>query len=300
MNIAWLLGLLFLSQQEPLTDNLEINRNGQPISIVNRADFSMSFPVLPFIETERLDKVMDQVDKHVYKNPKNAVIDQYGNVITEQVGYGLNRQLFIEQVYSYFFNTGVSKIEVPIQAFYPKVDSELLAEIRNKKIGAYVTSFNAYNKERTINLNLAAEAVNNFVVFPGEIFSFNNVVGKRTPEKGYMSAPVIMKGKISEDIGGGICQVSSTLFNAADNAGLKIIRRFAHSKEVPYIPPGRDATVSWNGPDFVFENKYNQPILIKAKTIRNKLSIEIYSSDGINYTPKKVPYLPLEQKSLTK
>ncbi|NHM30749.1 VanW family protein [Neobacillus terrae] len=297
MNVTWVIGFLLFSQQEPMPpdNNLVLTRNGQPITMVNPTDLSRSYPFLPIIDTEKLDKVIDQIDKNALKKPTNAIIDPYGNMIPEQLGYGLNRQLFTEQVYSYLFNNAASKLEIPIQTIYPKVDSELLAEIRNKKIGEYTTIFNSYNKERTKNLFLAAQAINNFVLFPGEVFSFNNIVGKRTSEKGYLPAPVIMKGEISEDIGGGICQVSSTLFNAVDNAGLNIIQRFSHSKEVPYTPPGRDATVSWNGPDFVFKNKYNQPVLIKAHTLRNNLIIEIFSSDVINYNPKKVPYLPLQQ-----
>src|SRR5699024_8549970 len=97
-----------------------------------------------------------------------------------------------------------------------------------------------------------------------ETFSFNNVVGKRTKEKGYKKAPVIVKGELAEDIGGGICQVSSTLFNAVNLQGIEIVERYSHSREVPYVPPGKDATVSWWGPDFVFKNRYSHPVLIRA------------------------------------
>ena len=181
-------------------------------------------------------------------------------------------------------------IEIPIHPVYPKIDSELLADIRSVRIGRYITSFNSSNKNRSTNIDLAAEAINNHVVFPGETFSFNRVVGKRTVEKGYEKAKVIVRGEYAEDIGGGICQVSSTLFNAVDSAGLKIVQRFSHSRNVSYIPPGRDATVSWYGPDFEFKNIYNQPIIIQARTMGNLLVIKIFSSDVIEYQPKKVPF----------
>ncbi|MFP3440966.1 VanW family protein, partial [Pantoea sp. SIMBA_133] len=116
------------------------------------------------------------------------------------------------------------------------------------------THFRKNNLERTSNIELAAEAINNTVVFPGETFSFNQTVGKRTKERGYLPAPIIVKGELSEGIGGGICQVSSTLFNAVDQAGVQIIERYSHSRSVPYVKPGRDATVSWYGPDFSFRN----------------------------------------------
>ena len=300
MNFTWLFGLLFLSQQVNMPDSLLITNNGHPLSVVNCTDLSMNLPGVPIINTEKLKKCMDQIDKHVSKMPKNAMKDESGKIIPEHVGYRLYRQRFTGKVYSYYFNNGSSKIEVPLLAIYPRVDSELLGNIQNEKIGKYVTSFNTSNKGRTNNIYLATEAINNFVLFPGEIFSFNKVVGKRTAGKGYLPAPVILRGELAKDIGGGICQVSSTLFNVVDNAGLEVTQRSSHSKKVTYIPSGRDATVSWNGPDFVFKNKYNQPILIQSKTEGNKLTIEIYSSDVINYIPKKVPHLPYDQNHLPK
>ena len=128
---------------------------------------------------------------------------------------------------------------------------------------------------------LAAEAINNTVVFPGETFSFNQTVGKRTKEKGYLPAPIIVRGELSEGIGGGICQVSSTLFNAVDQAGVHILERYSHSRSVPYVKPGRDATVSWYGPDFSFRNELNQPILIRAKVIEGSVVIHVYSSEDM-------------------
>lgn len=295
MNFSWMLGIIILSQQVIMPGSLVITNNSDPISVANRTTFSMHLPILPILDTKKFNKFMDDIDQHVTKNPKNAIIDKNGNIIPEQLGYRLNRQVFTENIFSYYFNNGSSTLEVPLLAIYPRVDSELLGNIRGEKIGEYVTFFNSNNKERNNNIYLAAKAINNYVLFPGEIFSFNKVVGERTAGKGYLPATVIVNGEFSEDFGGGICQVSSTLFNAVDNAGLKVVQRNSHSREVSYVPPKRDATVSWNGPDLIFKNDYNQPILILAKSIENKLIIEIYSSDVITYTPKKVPYLPYEK-----
>ncbi|MDN3018977.1 VanW family protein [Paenibacillus sp. BSR1-1] len=295
MNFSWLFGLVILSQQMNVPGSLVITNNSQPIPVHTPTYFSMNFPILPILDTEKLNKFMDEIDLYVTKNPKNAIIDKNGNIIPEQVGYRLNRQVFTENIFSYYFNNGSSNLEVPLAAIYPRVDSELLGNIRGEKIGEYITFFNSNNKERNNNIYLAANAINNFVLFPGEIFSFNNVVGERTAGKGYMPATVIVKGEYSEDFGGGICQVSSTLFNAVDNAGLKVVKRYSHSREVSYVPPKRDATVSWNGPDLIFKNEYKQPILILAKSLENKLKVEIYSSDVITYSPKKVPYLPYQK-----
>jgi vancomycin resistance protein YoaR len=288
MNFCWIFSILLLFQQAHFPDSLTITKDGQTISIINRTDFSSALPD-PIIDQKKYNRLLNNLSNQVYTEPKNAVIDRHGNIVTEQVGYKLYRKAFMADFYTYYFHNGPAKFEIPLLAIYPRVDSELLADIRSERIGRYVTSFNVENKTRSHNIRLAVKAINNAVVFPGETFSFNKVVGKRTASKGYLKAPVIIRGEFSEDFGGGICQVSSTLFNAVDNAGLQIVQRFSHSREVPYIPPGRDATVSWYGPDFVFKNKYNQPILLQAKTLGNKLIIKIFSSEVINYKPRIVP-----------
>lgn len=289
MILSFAFGAMLMIQQVNPHDRLVITKDNQPIDIIERSELSFQYPDMPLIDTQKYNQFLDQLDKQFFISPENASLDQNEHIIPEQVGYRIHRQKFTEQFYEFFFNHKLSKIEIPILTIYPKVDSELLADIRSKRIGRYVTSFNTQNKTRSNNIKLSAQAINNYVVFPGETFSFNRVVGKRTSAKGYLRAPVIVRGEFSEDIGGGICQVSSTLFNAADNAGLQIVQRFSHSRKVPYIPPGRDATVSWYGPDFEFTNKYNQPILIRAKTLGNQLIIKIYSSDVIEYIPRDIP-----------
>jgi vancomycin resistance protein YoaR len=226
MNVSFLLGILLLIQQFHIPDQFVITSEGRPIAIVNRNEFLMPIPDMPMIETGKFNKFLDKLDQKVLKEPKNAQLDINGNIIPEELGYKLYRKEFTRQFYSNFFVLGSEKLEIPKLLVYPKVDSELLGNIRSKRIGRYITSFNLGNKERTTNIKLATNAINNTVLFPGETFSFNKVVGKRTIGKGYLRAPVIIRGSLSEDIGGGICQVSSTLFNAVDNAGLHIIQRF--------------------------------------------------------------------------
>ncbi|MEH7308521.1 VanW family protein [Neobacillus drentensis] len=276
----------------PPDNSLIITKDGETVSIINREDFTFSQTGLPILNSKKYSQFLDNLDKKFSIESKNANLDQYGAIIPERAGSQIHRQAFTEQFYTYIFSFKKAKMELPILPVYPKVDSELLDDIRSMRIGRYVTSFNPRNKKRSTNIELATNAINNHVVFPGETFSFNRVVGKRTAAKGYLRAPVIVRGEFSEDIGGGICQVSSTLYNAVDNAGIKIVERFSHSRKVPYIPPGRDATVSWYGPDFGFKNTYNQPVLIRARTLGHLLIIKIYSSENINYIPRKVPSPP--------
>jgi vancomycin resistance protein YoaR len=137
-----MLGIIILSQQVIMPGSLVITNNSDPISVANRTTFSMHLPILPILDTKKFKKFMDDIDHHVTKNPKNAIIDKNGNIIPEQLGYRLNRQVFTENIFSYYFNNGSSKLEVPLLAIYPRVDSELLGNIRGEKIGEYVTFFN--------------------------------------------------------------------------------------------------------------------------------------------------------------
>ncbi|MFA1712640.1 VanW family protein [Peribacillus frigoritolerans] len=280
--------MLFI-QPVIISESLSVTHQGQTIASVNQADFTMPLLDIPIMDVDKYNQFLEKIDRQVHQKPVNATMDEQGNILPGRVGYKLYHQAFKEEFYSFLFSGKAYKLEVPLLAIHPKVDSELLAEIREKKIGEYRTYFNVNNKNRSNNISLATEAINNYVVFPGEVFSFNQVVGKRSAEKGYLLARVIVKGEFSEGIGGGICQVSSTLFNAIDNAGLETIQRYSHTRSVPYVPSGRDATVSWYGPDFSFKNKYNQPILIRAKTQGGMVSIRVYSSDMINYKLRNVP-----------
>jgi vancomycin resistance protein YoaR len=289
MSYNWILGLLLLAQQSEVPFRITNDDMGHSIANVQRESYTVNLLDIPIVDKERLDRLTDMIDKNMYRKPINATINDEGRIVKEIAGARLNRQAFVEQFYEHYYQEGPMKFEVPQLSVYPKVDSELLASIRVRPIGYYVTYFNSNNKYRYTNIKLAAQAINNYVVQPNETFSFNRVVGVRTRGKGYMPAKIIVRGEFSEGIGGGICQISSTLFNAVDRAGLKIVERYSHSRSVPYVPPGRDATVNWGGPDFTFKNNYNQPILIRAQALPGRIYVSITSSDVINYKPRHVP-----------
>jgi vancomycin resistance protein YoaR len=252
-----------------------------------RGDFTYRHIDSIFLDQEKLSLFLDHLEEQVYQAPVNATLDDSWTVVPEKVGYTLDRPNFIRFFYEFFYSDVSFEMKVPKKYVYPRVDTELLTDISSKEIGNYLTYYRASNQERSHNIELAAEAINNHVVFPGETFSFNEVVGKRTVEKGYKRAPVIVKGELSEDIGGGICQVSSTLFNAVSLKGIEIVERYSHSRSVPYVPPGKDATVSWWGPDFVFKNEYSYPILIRAKAKDGKMVVRIFTSNYATTNKKR-------------
>lgn len=286
---GWLAICMLLMQQSIVPDQVMKDGNSQIQANVQRDAYMLDYVDIPIVDMERLERLITEIEKKSYRKPVNATISDAGGIVKEVPGARLNRKAFVEQFYEHFYRSGPMKFEVPVSPIYPKVDSELLASIRVHPIGYYVTYFNSNNKHRYTNIKLATQAINNYVVLPGETFSFNRVVGVRTRGRGYMPAKVIVRGEFSEGIGGGICQISSTLFNAVDRAGLTIVERYSHSRSVPYVPSGRDATVNWGGPDFSFKNNYNQPVLIRAQALPGRVYVSIYSSEHIQHKPRHVP-----------
>ena len=124
-------------------------------------------------------------------------------------------------------------------------------------LGTCTTKFARSNTNRNTNIQLATKACNGYVIQPGATFSFNTVVGQRTKARGYKEAGVYVNGQTDTGVGGGICQVSSTLFNAALESNMTIVARRAHSLPVSYLPRGRDAGVSWGGAELKFKDPYD-------------------------------------------
>lgn len=144
----------------------------------------------------------------------------------------------------------------------------------NNEISSYSTELKDKSEGRLTNIGITCSTLNGTIVHPGETFSFNQVVGKPTAEKGYQEASVIIDHKTEKGIGGGNCQVSSTLYNAVLEAGnLTVIERHEHGKDVTYVPDGRDAAVSYGSLDFKFRNDLNYDIRIEASTDNNSISI---------------------------
>ncbi|TXL67522.1 hypothetical protein FHP05_00460 [Cerasibacillus terrae] len=273
---------LFIQPSSVLAKTFIISDDDKVNETVVIDEFNVDTTGSLFVDMHLLQQMMKNINQQMYKAPIDAKLSTNNEIIPGIPGQMLDKNKFIKQFQAFFYQNKQGKMRIPTKAVHPKVDGELLTEISAKEIGFFSTSYNETNKERSHNIRLAAEAIDNHVLFPGETFSFNKVVGERTKEKGYKRAPVIVKGELAEDIGGGICQVSSTLFNAVNLQGIQIMERYSHSREVPYVPPGKDATVSWWGPDFVFKNKYKQPLLIRASAKNGTMIIRIFSSDHIS------------------
>nr|WP_286180609.1 VanW family protein [Bacillus sp. ISL-37] len=178
-------------------------------------------------------------------------------------------------------------VELPLYVTasgYEIDDAALLGEVI---VGKYTTYFNAGVAGRTKNIELSAEAINNVILGAGDVFSFNTTVGPSDEAHGYQPAEEIVNKKLVMGIGGGICQTSSTLYNAVDVLGVGYVEKHHHSLSVGYVPEGRDATVSYGGKDFRFENTTGVPLLLKAIVGKGTLTVEVRTSKEYETQMKK-------------
>lgn len=230
------------------------------------------------VNVPMLENILKEYNKDFAKDGHDAYLTvENGQVVLHKETLG--RRLDVDKTIKNFqeqLNKGpVSQLELVVdEQAKPKIVAEDLAGI-NTVLGTYETYFNAGDQSRTHNIQIATDKINNVILKPNEVFSFNNVVGERTAEAGYDDAPVFMDGKLVPGIGGGICQVSSTLFNTALLSGMTIEERTPHFAPVGYIPAGRDATVAYGYLDFVFKNPYSHAVYIMAHTAGDTLVITI-------------------------
>lgn len=181
------------------------------------------------------------------------------------------------------FETQAQAIALPITTGPKRVPDEELRRIVNV-MATFQTRFPASNVPRSSNIRLASSLLDGMVLMPGETFSFNETLGPRTTAKGYRVAGVFVNGRLDEGVGGGICQVSTTLYNAAALADLKIVQRSNHSLAVPYVPIGRDAAVSYPSLDLKFTNNQEFPVAIDSVYERGRVTFRILGVDDPSIT----------------
>ncbi|MCD9022340.1 VanW family protein [Cohnella silvisoli] len=182
-------------------------------------------------------------------------------------------------------------IELPVTQTTPEVTlAKLQEEGIERKIVEFTTSFSTSGQGRTHNVTVAAKALNETLLMPDEIFEYGKIVDKADKEYGYKEAPVIVKGKLTPGVGGGICQVSSTLYNAALLSGLEIVERRNHSLVVHYLPKGLDATFADGYVNFKFRNSTGKQLLIRTVVKDKTLTVKLFGTmpDNISYRTETV------------
>lgn len=243
----------------------------------------VSIPSQYQINQELLSQSIDSLVKDFTREPENAYfkvnINNQVEIVPEKYGYLINNDDFKRVIMENLAQpNSPPEINIPIaEKIPPEITISSLMEkgIEDLMI-SFTTSFDPTATNRVHNIKLAANPLDNYFLAPGEVLSLNNVIGNTTVEKGYKLAPTIVGGELIAGIGGGLCQISSTLYNAALLANLEIYERHNHQLTVPYIDPGRDATISYPAKDLMFRNNKEHYILINTSVEKDELTFSFF------------------------
>ena len=217
---------------------------------------------------------INAIYKDVHKDAVNASFTKSPRSFTPSKN-GIDFAISLDEAKSKL-SKSQKECTIPLKVVYPKVTTNMIGtEAFPNVLSQFSTNYYASNVNRTTNLKLAARKINGTVVMPGETFSYNDVVGARTIAAGYKEAPIYVNGKVEDGLGGGICQITSTLYNAVVLANLKIVYRTNHAFVPSYVGAGRDATVVYGAIDFKFKNNRDYPIKLIASVSSGVASFKI-------------------------
>ena len=248
-------------------------------TIINEQLSNLSYINKP-IEIATISQTPDKIDieklySEIHKDAVDARYDAETHIVYPEEN-GLDFDISLDEA-----KTKIAEIPqectIPLKVLRPNITTNMIGmEAFPDVLGSFSTKYPVSNKGRTTNLKLAADKVNGTVLLPGETFSYNSVVGERTIAAGYKEAAVYQDGQVVQGLGGGICQISSTLYNAALYANLEIVERRNHQFVPSYVGAGRDATVVYGSQDFKFKNNRNYAIKITCSVEGGVASFNIY------------------------
>lgn len=218
---------------------------------------------------------IDNIHSELYSEPKDAYFTQNPYCIYPSEN-GVDFAISIDEAKN-LLKEDKEECSIPLKVLYPNITTSMLGnEAFPDLLSQYSTSYSTRDQKRTTNLKLAANKINGTVLMPGETFSYNKVVGARTISAGYQEAPIYVSGKVVDGVGGGICQITTTLYNAVVYANLDIVERSNHQFVPSYAPASRDATVVYGSIDFKFKNNRNYPIKIMCTVSNGIANFQIY------------------------
>ena len=251
------------------TDNL-LTQVKDRLNNPNSSDDVMEMPVINK-EPDPID--IDNIHEEVYQEAQDAyIVEEPFEVHPEVEGIDFDveaaREMLKEDKEEYVIPLIITEPDVTLD--------ELGEEAFPDQLATFTTRYDVSDVDRTTNLRLACQKINGTVLLAGETFSYNDVVGARTVAAGYKNAKIYEAGQVVDGLGGGICQISSTLYNAALYANLEIVERRNHQFVTSYVPAGRDATVVYGSTDFKFKNTRQYPIRIVATANAGIATISIY------------------------
>ncbi len=226
---------------------------------------------------KKLRNILEGIKNEIDQKEANAsAIFKNGkvNLNKEVIGKSFDVDKNLDMIENILMERNFSPIELKVDDILPRIQYHQLSVI-DKVISSFSTSFNTQKTDRSYNIRLACDRINNTLLLPGDEFSMDKALGTRSISNGYRNAPVIIKGNYLEGVGGGVCQVTTTLYVAVLKTKLEVVERRPHSMPLGYVQPGQDATISEGYIDFKFRNNKEYPVLISAQASGNSIVIKI-------------------------
>ncbi len=234
---------------------------------------------------EPLAETVQPLTGEVGRAAKDATFRTGGgtvSIVPGEVGLGLDAEglaLTLDQVLREE-ETGKRTALLRMQTIEPDLTTEEAEAMGvNERISTYTTTFSSGNRPRVNNIQTLARALDGTLIPPGGEFSFNEAAGPRTADRGYQEAGTIVNGRLVPTLGGGICQVGTTMFNTVFFSGMPVVERHNHSFYISHYPAGRDATISWGGPDLRFKNETSAWMLVSTSSGSGSVTISLYGTD---------------------
>ena len=273
-----------------------LNKVKENLNDIHIQENDITIPVVHKIPEEiNIDKIHEEV----YKEVQDAYYTKDPFTIYPEVE-GVDFD--VEAAKALIASEVKDEYQIQLIITKPKVTvSQIGSEAFPDRLSNFTTRYDASAKDRTTNLVIACQKLNGKVIMPGETFSYNKTLGKRTAAAGYKNAAVYENGQVVDGIGGGICQISSTLYNAVLMANLEIVERRNHQFVTSYLPAGKDATVAYGTIDFKFKNTRQYPIRLSASAKNGIATISIYGIKEekeytFTITPKIISTIPFGTK----
>ena len=238
---------------------------------------ALNTPVEIAVKTEQPDEIkVEQIYNEIRKDPVDAYYTKDPFEIHPSEN-GIDFKISLEEAKAMISSEKKEEYSIPLTIIRPNVTTNMIGtEAFPDMLSTFSTRYAASNRNRTTNLMLAANKINGTVLMPGETFSYNKVVGARTIAAGYKEAPIYVEGRVEDGLGGGICQITSTLYNAVIYANLEITQRTNHQFVPSYVTASRDATVVYGALDFQFKNNRNYPIKLVCSVSGGIANFQIF------------------------
>ncbi|WP_160679988.1 VanW family protein [Clostridium sp. C8-1-8] len=262
-------------------------KEGKDLSLFKKNDvikngLGKDIPLDFTYDDSKLKAFEQQIESKINKDPVDAKLTISNGSISvtdDQIGHKIKTEE-LDKLIKNNINGKLeanSAVEAPIEETKPKYPKTELTKI-DSKLSTFSTSFATSNPGRSANVTLASSFINGKLLMPGDTFSYNQAVGERTTARGFKDAAIFVGDKVEQGVGGGICQVSTTLYRAAMRAGIRSTERYNHSMPTSYSPVGLDATVYWGSLDYKFKNTYNFPIYIESYTSNKNVYVNFYGN----------------------